>query len=31
MRGGLVAALCSDDNERSFQRGLIALFPLDLG
>lgn len=31
LRGGLVAALCSDDNERSFQRGLIALFPLDLG
>lgn len=29
--GGLVAALCSDDNERSFQRGLVALFPLDFG
>ncbi|MES2710931.1 MAG: esterase-like activity of phytase family protein [Pseudomonadota bacterium] len=31
LRGGLVAALCSDDNERSFQRGLVALFPLDFG
>ncbi|MBR0655889.1 esterase-like activity of phytase family protein [Plastoroseomonas arctica] len=31
MQGGLVAALVSDDNERSFQRGLVALFPLDLG
>jgi len=31
LQGGLVAALCSDDNERSFQRGLVALFPLDLG
>lgn len=29
LQGRLVAALCSDDNERSFQRGLIALFPLD--
>ncbi len=31
LQGRLVAALCSDDNERSFQRGLVALFPLDLG